>query len=266
MKQVSITRSPGLQIYAFPDRTEGFSIADWTNHREPLIEGTGANVGIYIGELDETKATLWRVFVGASQPTWNQDIGYVKLPGQSGQFAITFDLEDSQDVAIARAQITIKQSGQIVATDVSSSLGVKAFNLDAGTYTYSVTASGFESIVDQSFTVSANATISVTMTRLSAVPVDPGKSILTILCLDQNGDAEPNVVIDIRIVEVPSGDLNVAYKGTKQTATSDSNGYATLQAIQGAVYEYKRGKSDVWSKVTIGQGASTNVQSIIGAP
>ncbi len=266
MQTVSITRTSGLQIYAFPDRSEGFSIADWTTHREPMIEGTGANLGIYLGDLDESKATLWRFFVGNAQPQWNQDIGHVKLPGQSGQFAITFDLEDSQDVAIARAQITIKQSGQIVASDSSSSLGVRSFNLDPGTYTYSITASGFQSIVDQSFVVSANATINVTMSRLSAVPNEPGKSVLTILCLDQNGDAEPNVLIDIRIIDVPSGDLNIAYKGTKQTATSDSNGYATLQAIKGAVYEYKRGKSDVWSKVTIGQGASTNVQSIIGSP
>jgi hypothetical protein len=98
------------------------------------------------------------------------------------------------------------------------------------------------------------------------VPNEPGRSALQILCLDQLGNPEPNVVIDSRIIEVPSGDQNLAYKGSKQSATSDSEGYVILSAIKGAVYEYKRGKAEVWAKVIIGQEDSTDVQSIIGSP
>jgi hypothetical protein len=228
MQTVSITRTSGLQIYAFPDRSEGFSIADWITHREPMIEGTGANVGIYIGDLDESKATLWRFFVGNAQPQWNQDIGHVKLPGQSGQFAITFDLKDSQDVAIARAQITIKQSGQIVASDSSSSLGVKAFNLDAGTYTYSITASGFQSIVDQSFVVSANATINVTMTRLGSTPSDPGYITGLYLVLDEDGNPNVGVEATLSCDENVNAEDGIAISTAERTVTSDSNGMVSF--------------------------------------
>lgn len=80
MIDVSVTRSPGQTIYAFPDRSEGFSLADWTTHRVLLTEGTAPDTGIYTGQLDETKAYLWRFFEGASQPTdWDKDKGFFDL-------------------------------------------------------------------------------------------------------------------------------------------------------------------------------------------
>jgi len=110
MTPASITRSPGLQIYAFPDRTEGFSIADWTTHRVQLVEGTGANTGIYIGELDETKATLWRVFAGASQPTWDQSFAYVDL---AEQVALDTLLERTEVGVVVSLTGVVTESGTL---------------------------------------------------------------------------------------------------------------------------------------------------------
>jgi hypothetical protein len=171
MKTVSTARPTGLTLYAFPD---GASLADWTTRRVLLAESSAPNTGRYTASLDETITTLWRLFSGASQPSaWSQSIEYFDLSGPSislGQYAIAFDVENVSSVAIQFALITIKQSGQIVAFQLSNSLGVANFNLSSGTYTYSVSASGFESIVDQSFTVSANATILVDMTAETPAP------------------------------------------------------------------------------------------------
>jgi hypothetical protein len=91
MTQVSITRTPGLTVYAFP---EGFSLADWTRHRVMLTEGSAPNTGIYTGSLDESKSKMWRFFVGAGQPgSWDAAKGF-------------FDLGDSVDLQILLARTT----------------------------------------------------------------------------------------------------------------------------------------------------------------
>jgi hypothetical protein len=83
MIDVSITRPAGQTLYAFPDLTGGFSLADWTVHRVQLVEGTGANTGIYTAQLDETKWTLWRVFSGESQPAnWGISFAFFDLADQ----------------------------------------------------------------------------------------------------------------------------------------------------------------------------------------
>jgi len=265
-KQVSLTRTPGLTIYAFPDRASGYSLADWTTHRVLLTEGTGANAGHFTAELDESKPRLWRLFEGETQPTdWNQSKGYFALGGTEGQFAITFDLEDSLDVAVASARITIKQSGQIVATDVSSSLGVKAFNLDAGTYTYSITASGFESIVDQSFTVSANATISVTMTRLSVAPSDPGYITGQYLVLDEDGNPSVGVEAALSCDENVNAPDGIAISTNERTVTSDSNGMVSFaNLVPGFSYTISIGSYRQYT-VTIPIGATSplDLRSIV---
>lgn len=84
MIDVSITRPAGQTLYAYPDLSYGFSLADWITHREPLMEGTSPNTGIYTAQLDETKALLWRVFQGASQPSnWDASFAFFPLAEQS---------------------------------------------------------------------------------------------------------------------------------------------------------------------------------------
>lgn len=80
-KTVSLTRTPGLTVYAFP---ADLSLATWTTNRIFLTEGTGANTGRYTASLDETVSNLWYFFEGASQPAnWSLAKGYFDLSGGS---------------------------------------------------------------------------------------------------------------------------------------------------------------------------------------
>jgi hypothetical protein len=77
MKLVSLTRTPGIVVYAFPANA---SLANWTTSRVLLVEGTGANTGRYTASLDETISSLWYFFEGASQPAnWGLSKGYFDL-------------------------------------------------------------------------------------------------------------------------------------------------------------------------------------------
>jgi hypothetical protein len=109
------------------------------------------------------------------------------------------------------------------------------------------------------------ATYSMTVTTITP-PSNPSLSAIVVLCLNAAGQPEASVAIDIRIVTVPSGSQNIAYKGSKQTATSNVNGIAQFEVVQGSVCEWKRGKADVWSSVTIDSDSVTNVTSVIGSP
>ena len=147
--------------------------------------------------------------------------------------------------------------------------GIATVKTDDGTFTLRVVVpAGYEDVADSSVTINgADSTATVTLVATTVTPpTNPAKSALEILCLDETGEPEADVAVDIRIAVVPSGDQNVAYKGTKQTATSDANGVARLEAIKGAEYEYKRGKAEVWNRVTIGSGDTTSVSSFIGSP
>jgi hypothetical protein len=186
--------------------------------------------------------------------------------GLTGDYTLTVTVTDADDSEpIENATVTLNRTGERGAelTDVN---GVAVLGLDAATWSWIVRASGYESRTG-TVVVSANQALSVELDGIvSTVPSSPDSSVLTVLCLDELGEPEPGVDIDIRIVTVPSGDTNTAYKGSKQTAVSNSSGIASLQAIKGAVYEYKRGKAEIWNRVTIGSGATTNVSSFIGSP
>jgi len=186
--------------------------------------------------------------------------------GLTGDFTLTVTVTDADtSQPIENATVTLSRTGERGAelTDVN---GVAVVGLDAATWSWVVRAAGYESRTGV-VVVSGDQALAVEMDGIVAtVPSSPDSSALTVLCLDELGEPEPGVDIDIRIVTVPSGDTNTAYKGSKQTAVSNSSGIASLQAIKGAVYEYKRGKAEIWNRVTIGSGATTNVSSFIGSP
>jgi hypothetical protein len=186
--------------------------------------------------------------------------------GLTGDYTLTVTVTDADDSApIENATVTLSRTGERGAESTDAN-GVTVLGVDAATWSWVVRAAGYESRTG-TVVISANDTLSVALDGIVVVtPSTPDNSVLTVLCLDELGEPEPGVDIDIRIVTVPSGDTNTAYKGAKQTAVSNSSGIASLQAIKGAVYEYKRGKAEIWNRVTIGSGATTNVSSFIGSP
>lgn len=172
MKSVSTTRTTGQTLYAFP---EGHSLADWATRRVQLVEQSAPNTGYYIANLNESIASLWRLFVGASQPSsWSQSIEYFQidtgpLDSGAGAFVVTINVT-SDGFPVRGAIITVKLSDVIVAHVITNTAGTAAVALNAGDYTLTIVATGFASIVDSAFTVSADATLSRSLT-LS--PLDP---------------------------------------------------------------------------------------------
>jgi len=182
----------------------------------------------------------------------------------SGARTVTITVNDGATVlqnAIVRMSEGVNTF--VAITNVS---GVAVFNLDDATYTVSITKSGY-TYAGTTIIVNGTETATYSMTQVAITPPSaPNKSVLTILCLDAAGDAESGVLIDVRITAVPGGDQNTAYKGSKQTATSNGSGIATLEVVRGGTYEYKRGTRDIWTEVVIGDSATTDVTSFIGSP
>ena len=148
---------------------------------------------------------------------------------------------------------------------VTNASGVAVFNLDDATYTVAVTKSGY-TYAGTTMVVNGTETATYSMTATSITPpTNPDLSAVVVLCLGTDFEPEAGVTIDIRIVTLPSGSTNTAYPGIKQTATSNGSGIATLEAPKGSVCEWKRGKEDSWTEITIGSDDQTNVTSIIGS-
>lgn len=144
--------------------------------------------------------------------------------------------------------------------------GVATFNLDDATYTVAITKSGY-SYAGTTLVVDGTETRTYSMTQTSITPPDgPTKTALTILCLDENGDADSGVNVSIRYVTVPTDSVDIAFPGASITKTSNGSGVATFQVIKGATIEYKRGTRDVWLEATMSDEDTTSITSFIGTP
>jgi hypothetical protein len=256
-----VSADEGLVLSAITANLQGNLVGDVAG--KVIGGGIGTILGVGV-QVDETVATL------AKQDEILEAIGDIEGGGGggglTGDYTLTVTVTDADTSApIENATVTLSRTGERGA-ELTNVNGVAVVGLDAATWSWIVRAAGYESATG-TVVVSGDQALSVELDGIVVeTPSNPDSSVLTVLCLDELGDPEPGVDIDIRIVTVPSGDTNIAYKGVKQTATSDVNGIASLQAIKGAIYEYKRGKAEVWKQVTIGSGATTNVSSFIGSP
>jgi hypothetical protein len=241
-----------------PDATTFAELFGGVFPTEPQVE-----IGVQYGPLgDDLTGTA--VLADAAQL---QILDTLALLGIEGTWAITRTFETATGDKIPGVRVSLV--GVANKVSVSGSDGITRIKTDDGTYTLrTVVPVGYEDVPDSEVVISGADDVGVVVLVATAIeaPANPDKSALVILCLDEAGEPEPGVAIDLRIAVVPTGGQNVAYKGIKQTATSDANGVARLEATKGATYEYKRGKADVWQRVTIGSGSSTNVSSFIGSP
>jgi hypothetical protein len=193
-------------------------------------------------------------------------IAAIEGGGGSGTGARTVTITVNDGTTVLQNATVRMTEGANTFTALTNVSGVAVFNLDDATYTVSVTKSGY-SYAGTTLVVNGTETATYSMTVVSITPPsNPSLSAIVVLCLNAAGQPEASVAIDIRIVTVPSGSQNIAYKGSKQTATSNVNGIAQFEVVQGSVCEWKRGKADVWSSVTIDSDSVTNVTSVIGSP
>ena len=181
----------------------------------------------------------------------------------SGARTVTITVNDGT-TALQNAVVRLSEGLNTYRTLTNAS-GVAVFNVDDATYTVAVTKSGY-TYAGTTLIVNGTETATYSMTAVSVTPpANQDLSAVVVLCLGTDFEAESGVTIDLRIVTFPSGSTNTAYPGLKQTATSNGSGIATLYAPKGSVCEWKRGKEDSWTEITIGSGDQTNVTSIIGS-
>jgi hypothetical protein len=214
--------------------------------------------------LDSATAAKIDAILVDTGTTLPAQIAGISAGSGTGARTVTITVNDGT-TALQNATVRMTE-GANTFTATTNVSGVAVFNLDDATYTVGVTKSGY-SYAGTTLVVNGTETETYSMTLVSITPpTTPGLSAIVVLCLDAAGQPEADVDIDIRIVTVPSGSTNIAYKGSKQTATSNVNGIAQFEVVQGSVCEWKRGKADVWSRVTIDSDSVTNVTSVIGSP
>ncbi len=181
----------------------------------------------------------------------------------TGARTVTITVNDGT-TALQNAVIRLNE-GVNTFRALTNASGVATFNLDDATYTVAITKSGY-SYAGTTLVVDGTETRTYSMTVVSITPpTNPDLSAIVVTCLGTDFETESGVTIDLRIITLPSGSTNAAYPGLKQTATSNVSGIATLYAPKGSVCEWKRGKEDVWTEITIDDADQTNVTSIIGS-
>jgi hypothetical protein len=238
---------------------------------QPLVAGRQIAVAATTGkvtaeavELDSATSQKIDDILTDTGTTLPAQISGISGGAGIGARTVTITVNDGV-TALQNATVRMTE-GANTFTALTSVSGVAVFNLDDATYTVGVTKSGY-SYAGTTLVVDGDETATYSMTQVSITPpATPGLSAIVVLCLDAAGQPEPDVDIDIRIVTVPSGSTNTAFKGAKQTATSDVDGIARFEVVQGSICEWKRGRADVWSRVTIDSDSVTNVTSVIGSP
>lgn len=184
--------------------------------------------------------------------------------GGAGARTVTVTVDDGTN-PLENAIVRVIQGVEdyILSTDSS---GEAVFALDDATWAYAVTKPGYGGETGSLVVNGAESlTVSLTQTVITP-PATPGLSAIEVLCLDSAGQPESGVDVDIRMITVPSGSQNMAFRGTKQTATSDGDGVARFEVVQGSICEWKRGLADVWQRVAVDADGVTNVTSVIGSP
>jgi hypothetical protein len=184
--------------------------------------------------------------------------------GLTGPFTRTITVTDTDtNDPIEGARVRLFRTGETETVETDAS-GVASFTVAAATWSYAIIASGYTG-VSGTIAVSANGDTAVEMeANVSASPTAPDGCVIQVLCL--NGvTAQQGVVIQYRAASIPAGDMNRAFIGTTQTATSNSSGIATFEVPQGSGFEWKRGDVVDWSAETAPQAETMNVRSIIGA-
>ena len=268
---VSTTAQNGLYKAVFTTDA-GWSASDYLElYATATIAGTAGYLAkvwssTEIGAVELDSASL-RSALGMSAADLDSQLDAILAAASAGAGtgARTVTITVNDGTTVLQNAIVRFTEGSNTFRAVTNASGVAVFNLDDATYTVAVTKSGY-TYAGTTMVVNGTETATYSMTATSITPpTNPDLSAVVVLCLGTDFEPEAGVTIDIRIVTLPSGSTNTAYPGIKQTATSNGSGIATLEAPKGSVCEWKRGKEDSWTEITIGSDDQTNVTSIIGS-
>jgi len=218
-----------------------------------------------VAELDSTTAAKIDAILEDTGTTLPAAIAAIDAGGSgTGARTVTITVNDGT-TALQNATVRMTE-GANTFTALTNASGVAVFNLDDATYTVGITKSGY-SYAGTTLIVNGTEAATYSMTLVSVTsPTNPDLSAIEVLCLGADFTASSGIDIDFRMAVIPSSDQNNAFPGAKVTVTSNVSGIARWEAPQGAAIEYKRGRADVWARVTLDSDSVTNVTSVIGSP
>jgi len=248
--------------YRLVVKFDGYTVSE-PDYMVTLLLAVGTYTAARLAELDPASLRSALGMSAADLDTQLDAILAASGGAGSGARTVTITVNDGT-TALQNAVVRFTE-GSNTFRALTNASGVAVFNVDDATYTVAVTKSGY-TYAGTTMVVNGTETATYSMTAVSVTPpANPDLSAVVVLCLGTDFEAESGVTIDLRIVTFPSGSTNTAYPGLKKTATSNGSGIATLYAPKGSVCEWKRGREDSWTEITIGSDDQTNVTSIIGS-
>jgi hypothetical protein len=253
---------------SFTERTEmkGFYVGTFTGTLDGVynasIAAGSAQVGTDQFELTSVGGTFQAVGIRSVQVAAISSF----LAG-NGSRAVTITVRNAAAAPVQGATVRVTKGAETF-HGVTNASGQVPFSLNDGTWTVSITASGF-TFTPTSLSVSGSMTPPVyTLTSVSFTPSAPGAITGFYTCYDEDGATESGVQCTVTLVQLPAGTTGLAGDTTIRTETSNSSGIVQFTGLfPGAIYSFRRGDGAA-RKVAIPADATSPyaLANIIGSP
>lgn len=233
--------------------------------------------GYYLFDLSQAETNANQIWLYPISST--SSVRVIPAPGTyspvaestgNGDRIVRISVVDDNGNAVPNAPVTILDSAgnSISVHRAADSLGVAEFHLNDGDYRGIVGAmGGYSAHTAEAFTVDEDGeavTLTVTATSIDATAAD--QSVLVVDCLDEAGNAEEGVEIQMQVIAVPASSLGFSFDSTIQRKLSDGTGVARLTGVRGGRYRVRRGDTGGWKEITLADAVTTVAASFIGLP
>ncbi len=159
------------------------------------------------------------------------------LPAGSGARTVTITTNLSGQ-PLQGALVRISKMSETY-TQITDSNGRCTFNINDGTWTVAITATG-AIFNGASLVVDSDETATYSLTAVSIPASDVGKRTVYYTCLDNDGSPLVNTTVYAKCIKAPGAGL--AIMGTSRSTTSNNIGVASfINCIIGATYEFSMG-------------------------
>lgn len=236
-------------------------------------------LGLASANLDTQLSTIYDEVEAKAEPsdiptveeideelTDNHGAGSWQAPSAgSGANAVTITVDDGDD-PVEGAIVRVTKGAETFAQTTDAD-GEVAFSLDAGTWTVSITASGFDSFTPASLVVAGATTATYSLDALTLTPSDPGAVTGFATTYDEAGAPESGATVYCK--PAAAAGTGVLHDATVRTATSDGDGLVEFaNLLPGWSYLLWRGTAEPprYKRVDIPSDAtgSYELPSLIG--
>jgi hypothetical protein len=156
--------------------------------------------------------------------------------------------------ALESARVRFSKGAESYVGSTNAS-GLISFSLDDGTWSVAISLAGY-TFTPTTRVVDGDETQTYSMTLVTVTPSEAGKVTGYWYTLDEDGEVEASVDIEMRVVS--SGLTGTAHDATIRTATSDSSGLVQFtNLVKGTKYEARRGTATRWTQFTVATTATT---------